>query len=295
MWRNPIQINCTLAPPRLLASTTTFSLGLQESDPALHAAFQEALNAAQKASNFLHTSGRYPLAGRDDVNTYQVFADLVAQGQLAALLDFENRGGFFPAVDSRAKFSVLALRARAARTNEPARLTFFATDVAHLSDPERVLSLTPEDFAWVPVLWREAPEENLWGIKFVLMFMMNTASWLFRTRETLELEGFQLLGHRFATYDKTDTRDMTPAEHANPEALPLPRYWVRAELDAYYARLYGLTREELCYILEPRSVKGPHFPGETFRVLKEKEIKAYGEYRTMRLVLEAWDRLEHRP
>lgn len=71
------------------------------------------------------------------------------------------------------------------------------------------------------------------------------------------------------------------------------RAWLRAELDAYYARLYGLTREELCYILEPRSVKGPHFPGETFRVLKEKEIKAYGEYRTMRLVLEAWDRLEH--
>lgn len=29
------------------------------------------------------------------------------------------------------------------------------------------------------------------------------------------------------------------------------------------------------------------FPGETFRVLKEKEIRAYGEYRTRRLVLEA--------
>jgi hypothetical protein len=30
-------------------------------------------------------------------------------------------------------------------------------------------------------------------------------------------------------------------------------------------------------------------PGETFRVLKEKEEKKYGEYRTRRLVLEAWD------
>jgi hypothetical protein len=27
-------------------------------------------------------------------------------------------------------------------------------------------------------------------------------------------------------------------------------------------------------------------------VLKEKEIKKYGEYRTRRLVLEAWDRME---
>ena len=37
---------------------------------------------------------------------------------------------------------------------------------------------------------------------------------------------------------------------------------------------------------------GPGFPGETFRVLKEKEEKQYGEYRTRRLVLEAWDKLE---
>jgi hypothetical protein len=32
---------------------------------------------------------------------------------------------------------------------------------------------------------------------------------------------------------------------------------------------------------------GPGFPGETFRVLKEKEIKQFGEYRTRRPVLEA--------
>jgi len=39
-------------------------------------------------------------------------------------------------------------------------------------------------------------------------------------------------------------------------------------------------------------VYGPYFPGESFRVLKEKEEKQYGEYRTRRLVLEVWDRLE---
>lgn len=67
---------------------------------------------------------------------------------------------------------------------------------------------------------------------------------------------------------------------------------LRAELDAYYAALYGLTRDELRYILDPQDIYGPDFPGETFRVLKEKEIRQYGEYRTRRLVLEAWDRLE---
>ncbi len=66
---------------------------------------------------------------------------------------------------------------------------------------------------------------------------------------------------------------------------------LRAELDAYYAKLYGLTRDELRYILDPADVYGEDFPSETFRVLKNKEINQYGEYRTQRLVLAAWDRM----
>jgi hypothetical protein len=66
------------------------------------------------------------------------------------------------------------------------------------------------------------------------------------------------------------------------------RAQLRAELDAYYARLYGLTRDELRYILDPKEVHGEDFPRETFRVLKEKEIKQFGEYWTRRLVLEVW-------
>jgi hypothetical protein len=91
---------------------------------------------------------------------------------------------------------------------------------------------------------------------------------------------------------------------------------LRAELDAYYARLYGLTRKQLRYILDPADLtekeladildpweeiddpleptgyeercRKSTFPGETFRVLKEKEIRQFGEYRTRRLILEAW-------
>ena len=66
---------------------------------------------------------------------------------------------------------------------------------------------------------------------------------------------------------------------------------LRAELDAYYAHLYGLTRDEMRYISILRDVFGEEFPSETFRVLKEREIKEYGEYRTQRLVLEAYDEL----
>ncbi|HRQ87551.1 MAG TPA: restriction endonuclease, partial [Bacteroidia bacterium] len=66
----------------------------------------------------------------------------------------------------------------------------------------------------------------------------------------------------------------------------------RAELDAFYACAYGLTRDALRYILDPAAVKGPDYPSETFRVLKEKELRHHGEYRTQRLVLTAWDRME---
>jgi hypothetical protein len=94
---------------------------------------------------------------------------------------------------------------------------------------------------------------------------------------------------------------------------------LRAELDAWYARLYGLTRKQLRYILDPadltpreledildskEEVADPldpdgyaerrgssEFFGETFRVLRDKEERRYGEYRTRRLVLEAWARL----
>ncbi|EQD65968.1 type II DNA modification enzyme, partial [mine drainage metagenome] len=48
---------------------------------------------------------------------------------------------------------------------------------------------------------------------------------------------------------------------------PARRAILRAELDAYYARLYGLTRDELRYILDPSDVLGADYPSETFRVL----------------------------
>jgi hypothetical protein len=89
----------------------------------------------------------------------------------------------------------------------------------------------------------------------------------------------------------------------DPDGCPLPPFkWdndrralLKAELDAIYAKLYGLTTDELRYILDPQDVYGPDFPGETFRVLKEKEIRLHGEYRTKRLVMEAWERMDKDP
>jgi hypothetical protein len=73
------------------------------------------------------------------------------------------------------------------------------------------------------------------------------------------------------------------------------RAHLRAQLDAWYARAYGLSRDELRYILDPTDVKGPDYPSETFRVLKKNEIARFGEYRTARLVLAAYDQLTSQP
>ncbi len=69
------------------------------------------------------------------------------------------------------------------------------------------------------------------------------------------------------------------------------RAHLRAELDAWYALAYGLTRDELRYVLDPKDVMGADYPSETFRVLQNNEMKKYGEYRTRRLVLAAYDEL----
>jgi hypothetical protein len=187
---------------------------LEEKNPALYQEYQEALREAEATSGFLRHAGRFPLTARGDINTYPLFAelgrslvnprgrmgmivptgiatddstkeffgDVVDKGQLAALLDFENREKLFPAVDSRVKFCVFALRGKGGA--EPAWLVFFATRPEHAEDLGRLFTLSPEDFALlnpntrtcpvfrtrqdaeltkaiyrrVPVLWREARE-----------------------------------------------------------------------------------------------------------------------------------------
>ena len=96
----------------------------------------------------------------------------------------------------------------------------------------------------------------------------------------------QLLGGASSRTATQEAFSLTPFKY-DPER----RAHLRAELDAYYAKLYGLTRDELRYILDPADVMGPDYPSETFRVLKDSEIAKYGTYRTRDLVLAAYDNL----
>ena len=57
------------------------------------------------------------------------------------------------------------------------------------------------------------------------------------------------------------------------------RAQLRAELDALYFHLYGLTRDEADYVME------------TFPIVKRKDEAAYGSYRTKEMILAEFDKL----
>jgi hypothetical protein len=58
------------------------------------------------------------------------------------------------------------------------------------------------------------------------------------------------------------------------------RCLIRCELDAAFFHLYGLSREEADYILD------------TFPIVKRKDEQQYGDYRTLRVILEIYDDLQ---
>lgn len=279
---------------------------LQTDDPDLHQAFEVAKREAEGESHLIRDSGRYPLCGRGDVNTYAIFAELmrntisptgraglivptgiatddtyklffsnlVERQMLASLLGFYDRKQIFTGADVHA-FCLLTLTGAERRVVEP-EFVFMARNVEDLDDPERRFTLTAADIALlnpntrtcpvfrtrrdaeltkqiyrrVPVLIREGdPNGNPWGIRFSTMFHMSNDSHLFHTRAQLEAAGATLHGntftrgnerwlplyeakmlhhydHRWATYDGTDTRDLTETEKADPTFLAFPRYWV---------------------------------------------------------------------
>lgn len=147
---------------------------LRTADPVLHAAFLAEKRKAEGVSALLRTSGRFPLGGRGDVNTYAVFAelfrsltaprgqagvivptgiatdattqhffkDLVLHGSLVALYDFENAAPIFEGVHRSFKFCLLTMAGRARRA-QAASFAFFLHDPAEIATKE--FALTPEE------------------------------------------------------------------------------------------------------------------------------------------------------
>lgn len=64
----------------------------------------------------------------------------------------------------------------------------------------------------------------------------------------------------------------------NFKSNKISRAVLYTELDTYYAKLSGLT-EEFCYIFNFKDIYCEGFLEKLFRLLKEKKIKQFGEYK----------------
>jgi hypothetical protein len=157
---------------------------LPESNPALWTAWCEASRESQGVSKFLRESGRFPLCGVGDINTYAVFSELslrvlgeqgrssllvppgiatddttkaffshlVDTSRLAALYHFENEEKLFQGVDHRFAFVMFSLG-----PSKAADLFFFARQTTALADKSRHFTLTPDDFALLNPNTRTCP------------------------------------------------------------------------------------------------------------------------------------------
>lgn len=161
---------------------------LATEDPPLREAFQEALRQADGESALVRSTGRFPLCGRGDINTYAVFAelnrslieprgrvgcivpsgiatddttklffqDLVRARSLVSLYSFENEEFLFPAVHHAMKFCLITVSGTQ-RVRGAADFLFFARQVAALKDPDRHFSLGADDIALLNPNTRTCP------------------------------------------------------------------------------------------------------------------------------------------
>ena len=145
---------------------------LPQSDPALWDRWVGASRQAEATSHFLRLSGRYPLTGAGDVNTYQVFAEtmrdfIAADGRsgvitptglatdattapffadtlrtkrLAAFYDFENEAKIFAGVHHAYRFAACCFTGSSSPETRLAFLIRYIADV-----PDRRFSLDPDE------------------------------------------------------------------------------------------------------------------------------------------------------
>jgi N-6 DNA Methylase len=299
--------NLDIANASNAAARKKLITALPDIDPALYQEFQNELRKASSWSYFLRESGRYPLTGHGDVNTYAVFAetartvigqrgrsglvlptgiatdattapffkDLVLKAHLVSFLDFENEAYLLShAVDHRVRFCLLTVCGHSAHADR----TDFAFSTRYIRDlserrfampPEEILLVNPNTgttpvfrsrrdaeitigvYKRVPVLWREEPDDNPWGVSFLRMFDSTNDAGLFRMSGNgdvlpfYEAKMIHQFNHRYGTYERQTTAQanlgtvprLTLEQQENPYFFVQPRYWIdRNEVNRRLAR-----------------------------------------------------------
>ncbi|WP_217253907.1 Eco57I restriction-modification methylase domain-containing protein [Streptomyces sp. AC602_WCS936] len=245
----------------------------------------------ESGRSLLDTTGRFglivPTGIVSDATTAPFIRDVIRAKQLVAVFGFRNNRGLFKNVGhGDVRFCLIIASGRTGESKS-AKFAFDLGLPSELDEAGRTFHLSPEDIALVnpntgscpvfktsrdaditlgiyrrvPVLVKEPDASgqggsNPWGLSFMSMFHMANDSHLFRTREELEGEGWQLRGniftrddtqmvplyeakmlhhydHRFGDYRERSADRMdavlprtTPEAKQDPQFAVLSRYWV---------------------------------------------------------------------
>ena len=174
----------SIASARNAAERKKLIAGLPATNPDLWKEWTSATRIAQGQSHFVRQTGRYPLCGKGDVNTYALFAEhnwtvlaprgcagfiapsgivtddttkayfqaLLDRSVLASVYHFENESLVFKGLDHRYRFVLLTIR-----ETRQADLVFYARRAVDLDDRWRHFALTPADFATLNPNTRTCP------------------------------------------------------------------------------------------------------------------------------------------
>ena len=232
---------------------------LEQTNDPLWQEYLLAQERAGRAAAVARSRGYYPLLSAGDTNIYALFIErghelikpegvvgllvpsgiagdksastffksISTTGRLGALLDFENKGIFFPDVHRSFKFCAFVSGGKSRRFSE-AICAFFLHSTNEIT--EAGFPLTAGDFSRVnpntgtapvfrtrrdaeitraiyerfPVLVRHTSgrERAVWPLRYIRMFDMTNDSSLFKTQEELEGEGFyRIAGNRLVRGD----------------------------------------------------------------------------------------------
>lgn len=148
---------------------------LKDDDPVMWAAWRKALRHSDGEAALVRLTGRYPMCGRGDINTYAIFAELnrsilsergragfivptgiatddttklffqvlVETGSLVSLYGFENEEFLFPGVHHSMKFCLLTVSGPAVLCRA-AEFVFYARRVDEVRSSEKRFTLTAE-------------------------------------------------------------------------------------------------------------------------------------------------------
>ena len=149
---------------------------MAQTNPRLSQEWDDALRAAATESHFMRESGRFPLGGVGDVNTYAVFTDLawralhpsgragliipnglvvgftyreflkqlLSNKSLVSFYGFENEDKIFKDVHNETKFGLLTIGGTKVEIDQP-WFTAHIRQPAEIADPEKRFALTVDE------------------------------------------------------------------------------------------------------------------------------------------------------